>query len=248
MIEYLQNHDYKVFTNEAYNTFVSQSKSVKKEIYPSPPSFYASPAPPKLSYKPVSVQSGSTYIPKLSIFSGDPSRSDVSYDVWKYEVECLINEEYSEKVIFQAIRRSLKGQASKSAMRLGPDAALDEILEKMESIHGTVEREESLITNFYSALQKGDDNTTAWGCRIEDLLSKAVSIGKIHHDDVDEMLKYKFWTGLRQDLKDTTGYLYDKCTTFDKLRKEIRLVELEHPVNKKSTPSMNVAASGKFTP
>lgn len=50
MIEYLQNHDYKVFTNEAYNTFVSQSKSVKKEIYPSPPSFYASPALPKLSY------------------------------------------------------------------------------------------------------------------------------------------------------------------------------------------------------
>lgn len=132
-------------------------------------------------------------------------------------------------------------------MRLGPDATLDEILEKMESIHGTVEREESLITNFYSALQKGDENTTAWECRIEDLLSKAVSIGKIHHDDVDEMLKYKFWTGLRQDLKDITGYLYDKCTTFDKLRKEIRLVELEHPVNKKSAPSMNVAASGEFT-
>lgn len=103
MIEYLQNHDYKVFTNEAYNTFVSQSKSVKKEIYPSPPSFYASPALPKLSYKPVSVQSGSAYIPKLSIFSGDPSRSDVSYDVWKYEVECLINEEYSEKVIFRLL-------------------------------------------------------------------------------------------------------------------------------------------------
>lgn len=61
------------------------------------------------------------------------------------------------------------------------------------------------------------------------------------------MLKYKFWTGLRQDLKDITGYLYDKCTTFDKLRKEIRLVELEHPVNKKSAPSMNVAASGEFT-
>lgn len=96
----------------------------------------------------MSVQSGSAYIPKLSIFSGDPSRSDVSYDVWKYEVECLINEEYSEKVIFQAIRR----KASKIAMRLGPDATLDEILEKMESIHGTVEREESLITNFYSAL------------------------------------------------------------------------------------------------
>lgn len=52
------------------------------------------------------------------------------------------------------------------------------------------------------------------------------------------MLKYKFWTGLRQDLKDITGYLYDKCTTFDKLRKEIRLVELEHPVNKKSAPRM----------
>ena len=58
------------------------------------------------------------------------------------------------------------------------------------------------------------------------------------------MLKNKFWTGLRQDFKDISGYLYDKCETFDELRKEIRLIEKEHPKErKKVTPHMNVAAS-----
>lgn len=77
-------------------------------------------------------------------------------------------------------------------MRLGADATLSQILEKMESIHGTVERGESLLTHFYSATQKSDEDTTSWGCRLADLLSKAIDKGKVHQADADEMLKNKF--------------------------------------------------------
>ena len=247
LIKYLQDHEYKVFTEEAYKTFLAQNKPMKEEMHPSylPPPQY----PPTMGYKYPSLESKpTTFIPKLSTFSGDPSRSDVPYEVWKFEVECLMREGYSECVILQSIRRSLRTQASKIAMRLGPDASLTEILDKMESIHGTVDRGESLLTQFYSATQQINEDTTSWGCRLEDLLSKAVDKGKVAHKDVDEMLRNKFWTGLKQDFKDISGYLYDNCSTFDELRKEIRLIEKEHPQEKKKTPHMNVAASLSETP
>jgi hypothetical protein len=103
-------------------------------------------------------------------------------------------------------------------MRLGADATLSQILEKMESIHYTVERDKSLLTHFYSATQKADEDTTSWGCRLKDLLSKAIDEGKVRQAEADGMFKNKFWTGLRQDFKDISGYLYDKCETFDELR------------------------------
>ena len=48
-----------------------------------------------------------TQIPKISQFSGD--KKDTSYDLWKFEVKCLQEDEkYSEEMIKQAIRKSLK--------------------------------------------------------------------------------------------------------------------------------------------
>ena len=42
---------------------------------------------------------------KISTFSGDESK-DTSFDVWKYEVNCLIEEgKYSDEDIKQAIRK-----------------------------------------------------------------------------------------------------------------------------------------------
>jgi hypothetical protein len=105
--KYLQDHDYKVFTNKAYKG-TSQLKKrqllvhllVIHHIYQ------------RVSKLLLCTQGPYTY-PNLSTFSGDPARSDVAYEVCKYEVECLMREGYSECVILHAIRRSLKTQASK---------------------------------------------------------------------------------------------------------------------------------------
>lgn len=45
--------------------------------------------------------------PRISIFSGD-RKSDVSYDLWKYEVTCLMKESKSEETVLQTIRRSVR--------------------------------------------------------------------------------------------------------------------------------------------
>lgn len=42
-------------------------------------------------------------LPKILFFSGD-SKSDATYEVWRYEVECLYQESYRPYVIQQAIR------------------------------------------------------------------------------------------------------------------------------------------------
>ncbi|KAK3106504.1 hypothetical protein FSP39_021322 [Pinctada imbricata] len=61
------------------------------------------------------------HIPKVSCFSGDGSKQDTTYDLWRYEIDCLFREKYSEASIAQAIRRSLRGDAGKScyALRTG---------------------------------------------------------------------------------------------------------------------------------
>ena len=61
----------------------------------------------------------SHYIPKISCFSGDGGKQDTTYDLWRYEVDCLIKEKYSEETIAQSMRLSLRGDAGKVAMRLG---------------------------------------------------------------------------------------------------------------------------------
>ena len=66
------------------------------------------------------------YVSKISVFMGDGRKED-EYDLWHYEVECLIKAKHSEGVIAQAIRRSLKSEASKVIMLLRPEATASQM-------------------------------------------------------------------------------------------------------------------------
>jgi hypothetical protein len=61
-------------------------------------------------------------------------------------------------------------------------------------------------------------------------LRKLVEQGLIGTYGSDEMLKSKFWSGLRQELKDVSGFKYETIGDFDKLRVELRKIEREHQV------------------
>ena len=58
-----------------------------------------------------------TILPRLPLFSGETK--DAAFNLWKYEVECLRAEGKREADVRLAIRRSLKGQASRTLMTLG---------------------------------------------------------------------------------------------------------------------------------
>lgn len=171
--------------------------------------------------------------PRLPIFSGD-KKGDTNFDLWKYEVQCLLKENYCESVISQAIRRSLKGDAARIVMVLGPDANITDILSKFESVYGTIHSKATVLSKFYSARQQEDENVAAWGCRLEDLLNQARKQGLVQAVAVNDMLKNMFYEGLRSELKDTTAFIFDKTQNFDDLRHEIRIKEEEISQRKKS--------------
>ena len=173
--------------------------------------------------------------PRLPNFSGD-KKSDVSFDYWRFEVECLMKEKYSEEVIALSIRRSLRGEAARVLMRLGTHANISEIIDKFESIYGIIDKKQILMSKFYSAKQDPEEDVTSWGCRLEDLLAKAQPVMKIPRPEAEQMLRDVFWEGLKPSLKDTTGHIYDKNLPFDVLRREIRIKEEDQKKRQDSTP------------
>ncbi|KAK3088231.1 hypothetical protein FSP39_016429 [Pinctada imbricata] len=176
-----------------------------------------------------------SHIPKISTFSGDTTKQDTSYDLWRYEVDCLVKEKYSEAVIAQAIRRSLRGDAGKVAMRLGSDAKVNQILDKMESVYGTLERGETIMQEFYSETQHKTEDSMSWSCRLEEIYRKAKVKGVATKQEENEKLRSKYWNGLHQLLRDITGYKYDTIKDFDELRREIKLIEKEHNMKRTQT-------------
>lgn len=124
------------------------------------------PIPPKTPVTlprqlPSTSQSDSNYKAplRISFFSGEEKDS---YDLWKYEVICLMKESHSEQSILQAIRRSVKGEAAKVIMRLGVGANVQEILSKLDSIYGNVLEKEDILAEFYSAKQRDEANSWSW--------------------------------------------------------------------------------------
>ena len=68
--------------------------------------------------------------PKISTFSGDvaPGKTEVSYEQWSHEVQC-IKDHYLESVVRESIMQSLRGAAADMARYMGPIASVSEILE-----------------------------------------------------------------------------------------------------------------------
>ena len=169
--------------------------------------------------------------PKLPIFSGSevPQKGETTYEVWAFEVKCLKNvQELPEHTLLQSIRNSLRGSARDMLIPLGELATVDQILEKLEGFYGIVSSGATLMQTFYSDYQKESESIVAYGTRLEQTLSRAVTYGHLELSAKDSILRSKIWTGLRsQTLKNSTRHLYDASTNFQSLLREIRKVESE---------------------
>lgn len=165
--------------------------------------------------------------PRLPHFRGGLASSGdhAAYDVWRFDLECILQEQHSDSDVSDAIRQSLKGEAAKVAMRLGPHASTADLIKKFDSIYGTIEEKETTLYHFYSARQHENESVAAWSCRLEDILNKSVQKGEIKHSQTNSMLRNMLWTGLKKELKDISGYKFDKIDDFDELRLALRQLE-----------------------
>ena len=95
-------------------------------------------------------------------------------------------------------------------------------------LFGNVATNESVMQYFYNENQKAAENLTTFACRLEALLQVAVENGHVTQVARNDMLRSKFWTGLRDEkLKILTRNKYDSILDFNRLLREVRSVDLE---------------------
>lgn len=91
------------------------------------------------------------YVPRLSVFYGECVKDDISYDQWKYEVNCMSNGDYySEQQILYAVRQSCRGESSNILRRRGVKATLKEVLMTFDAIYGAIDTEEEILSQLYA--------------------------------------------------------------------------------------------------
>jgi hypothetical protein len=70
-----------------------------------------------------------------------------------------------------------------------------------------------------------DENVATWSCRLEEILGKAILIGKVKKAESDDMLHDKLWKGLKPELKHQCQYERENFKSFDELRIALRKLE-----------------------
>ncbi|XP_062566929.1 uncharacterized protein LOC134229238 [Saccostrea cucullata] len=234
--------NYKVLTKEEYKILVNAGlKQEQKTSTPfkspgwhpfSPMSKLLNTMGDSKNLGNVSMFQGNQYpTPKLPTFSGtdEPQKGEVRYEVWNFEVKCLLNSnQYPEHILLQAVRNSLKGLARSMLVSVGDKASIQDILRKLDGFFGNVASGEKLMQSFYNDCQKEGESIVVYASRLEDTLSKAIKFGHIGNEARDGMLRSKFWTGLsNQQLKQSTRHLFDTIKNFESLLREIRKVQEE---------------------
>lgn len=178
---------------------------------------------------------------KLRIFSGSsvskPGKGEATYDMWRHEILCCMNQNvYSKDVILSAVHKSLSGEAARVIMLLGEHAELPQIIAKLDSIYGVIDDKTDVMTDFYNAKQMSDENVATWSCRLEEILGKAILIGKVKKAESDDMLHDKLWKGLKPELKHQCQYERENFKSFDELRIALRKLERDFQSDTTVTP------------
>lgn len=66
--------------------------------------------------------------PAMSLFYREPSKGEVIYHTWQYELNCLLRESaYKKKSMLLGIQLSLRVEAADTAMCLGETASVSDI-------------------------------------------------------------------------------------------------------------------------
>ncbi len=168
---------------------------------------------------------------RLPTFSGEdePGKGETTFELWKYDVECLVQEEvHNVDTIRQAIRRSLKGRAAAILQRMGTNPPIQKILSKLSGIYGLVDAGQTTLAEFYAAKQKPTETVASWSVRLEELLDRAMKLRAVDEGQVDEMLRSRLWAGLQPRLRDAARNKYDSIYDFDQLRVTNRYIFVLH--------------------
>ena len=181
--------------------------------------------------------------PKITSFSGEGTDEEqviAEFESWRYEVDTLLsNQAYTSEAVVLAVRRSLKGKASRQIKAMPKTATVAMILEKLQGSFGPVVSGESIMQQFYNSAQELKESLASWGGRLEDLFDRAVELKVVDISRRDDMLKKQFFNGLaNQGLQVAMRHKLESKLSFEMFLREARATAQELAINKPS-------ASGK---
>ena len=166
-----------------------------------------------------------TNIPKLSVFSGEMLKGEVSFEQWSYELQTL-RKTYSKSTLREGIQRSLKGAAANTVCSMGPDSSLDTIIKKFTIIYDNVKSYDILMGDLYRADQEEDETVTSFATHIEGLSSHVRDKfpDQIPFAKEQDLLKDRLFHGCRKSVRDSVKYhhadpLVDYMTFLEECRK-----------------------------
>ena len=169
------------------------------------------------------------------------------FEVWKFELCCLIRENYPDSLILQSVRKNLRGKARETLLTLGETAKPSDILNKLEGIYGNVSTNEVLLQQFYIECQRKDEAVADYSIRIENLLRRATRSRTISDEIRNEMLCSKLWNGLRDPLlKNSSRYTYETEKDFNQFRKKLRSIEQDLSVSSLTNSLTSSAADSQL--
>ena len=188
-----------------------------------------------------------TNVPKLSAFSGERTKGEVSFKQWNYELQTL-RKTCSDSALREGLQHSLKGAAADTVRNMGPDVPLDTIIKKFTIVYGNVKSFGLLMRDFYSADQKEEESIPSFAIRVEGLLSQIHDKypEKLTYPEEQRLLKDRLFHGCKKSIWDSVKYCFtDPHVDYMHFLEECRKAEDEDKVDQIKTkpPNAKVAAA-----
>ena len=188
-----------------------------------------------------------TNIPKLSAFSGERAKGEVSFEQWSYELQTL-RKTYSDSALREGIQCSLRGAAADTVRNMGPDVPLDTIIKKFTIVYGNVKSFDLLMPDFYHADQGEEESIPSFATWVEGLLSQIHDKfpEKLTPPEEQRLLKDCLFHGCKKSTRDSVKYCFaDPCIEYMHFPEECRKAEDEDKVGHTETnpPKAKVAAA-----
>ena len=185
---------------------------------PDPPLMYHVPPPPHYT-TPVP--------PKFAMFSGEGQKNEPSYAQWRSEVHSVWRSGiYQDALVMTNVRRSLRGRAADVLLAMGSDVSVQQLLEKLDVRFGDVRPSDMTLEQFFTARQLPAESVSAWGCRLEDLLSRVTESRSAAA--ARTMLRSRYWSGLYSDkIRNALRHHFDEGADFEALLRQARITEQE---------------------
>ena len=175
-----------------------------------PPPHYTTPVPPK-----------------FAMFSGEGQKNEPSYAQWRSEVHNVWRSGiYQDALVMSNVRRSLRGRAADVLLAMGSDVSVQQLLEKLDVRFGDVRPSDMTLEQFFTARQLPTESVSAWGCRLEDLLSRVTDSRSAVA--AWAMLHSRYWSGLYSDkIRNALHHHFDEGSDFEALLRQARILEQE---------------------